>query len=179
MRKNKKGMSIKSTNSIKIAIFPKYKFLILRSMSPFVSGNWHRVTWTLLALFHPVLSVFNPGTHFPKPVFLAYRIQNGAHLDSEVAFCLGACLVVVLTGEGDALWGGEMDLTFPSRPACVCCLEGCLGAVGRLEAWSTPCYSVFVIYWVQSFPSIPTPELYQDHVHNLSQISQALQTSLA
>lgn len=134
MRKNKKGMSIKNTNSIEIAIFPKYKFLILRSMSPFVSGNWHRVTWTLLALFHPVLSVFNPGTHFPKPVFLAYGIQNGADLDSEVAFCLGACLVVVLTGEGEALWGGEMDLTFPSRPACVCCLEGSLGAVGCLGA---------------------------------------------
>ena len=33
-------------------------------LSPFVTGRWHGVTWTVLALFLPVLTVLNPGTRW-------------------------------------------------------------------------------------------------------------------
>lgn len=113
------GMSIKNTNSVKIP--RKYKFLILRAISPFVTGSWygaHGPCWLSSALF----LVYQPWDSFPQACFSCLGIKNGSHLDSEVVFCLGACLVVVLTGEGEALWAGEMDLTFPSRPVCACCL---------------------------------------------------------
>ena len=60
----------------------------------------HEPCWLSSNLF---LTVFNPGTRFPKPAFLAGGIKDGSGFHSEAAFCLGACLVVVLAGEGEAL----------------------------------------------------------------------------
>lgn len=152
------GMSIKNTNSVKIP--RKYKFLILRAISPFVTGSWygaHGPCW--LSSVCPVLSVLALGLLSPSLFFL---LGNKKWFTFRFRSCFlpGGMFSGSTDGErrSPLSWRNGLNL---SQQASLCLLplrttslrKSCLGAVGRLETGrscqsqpSAPCKSVFVIF---------------------------------
>lgn len=101
--KEQKGNEYQKHKQCKNSHIPKIQMSDPEICLPFCYWELTGVTGTLLALFHPVFTGLNPGTRFPKPIFLAGGIKDGSGFHSEAAFCLGAYLVVVLAREGEAL----------------------------------------------------------------------------
>ena len=112
VRRNRKGMSIRNTNNVKIVIFPKYKCLILRSVSYFVTGSWHGVTQTLLTL-PPCSHWAQPWDLFPQAHFPGWGNKRWFRFPFRSCFLPGGILGGG-TGRGrrsPLRWGNGLDLS--------------------------------------------------------------------
>lgn len=168
--------------TLKIVIFSKYKCLILRSVSHFVTGSWHGVTRTLLALFHPVLNCVQPWDPFSQALFPGWGNKRWFRFPFRSCFLPGGMLSSG-TGRGrrsPLSWGNGLDLSQQtSLSPLPGGLSGCSGEVRGLVSSLQffLCHLLMSIVFSQH-PDPRTPPRPCSN-HNLSQMNQALQSSLA